>query len=168
MHRKTNGVFTTLDSVMREKRGTWIAWSEREADAPFTDRVRVPAPDHPEAYDVRRIGLSPEEARSFYYDFTSSAIWPVLFSLLDRARFTQAAWETYQRVNEAFAETACEEAAPGAVVWVNDFHLMLTPVDQATRLTSRSRSSCTRRSRRPTSRRDPVAEELLDGLCTST
>lgn len=125
--RKTNGVFTTLDSVMREKRGTWIAWSEREADAPFTDRVRVPAPDHPEAYDVRRIGLSPEEARSFYYDFTSSAIWPVLFSLLDRARFTQAAWETYQRVNEAFAETACEEAAPGAVVWVNDFHLMLTP-----------------------------------------
>lgn len=127
MHRKTNGVFTTLDSVMREKRGTWIAWSEREGGAPFAERVRVPAPGHPEAYDVRRIGLSPEEARSFYYDFTSSAIWPVLFSLLDRARFTHAAWETYQRVNEAFAEAACEEAAPGAVVWVNDFHLMLTP-----------------------------------------
>ncbi|HEX6937929.1 MAG TPA: trehalose-6-phosphate synthase [Longimicrobiales bacterium] len=127
LRRKTNGVFTTLDSVMREKRGTWIAWSEREEGVPFAERLRVPAPDHPEAYEVRRIGLDPEEARSFYYDFTSSAIWPVLFSLLDRARFTHSAWETYRRVNEAFAEAACEEAAPGAVIWVNDFHLMLTP-----------------------------------------
>ncbi|HEX7117287.1 MAG TPA: trehalose-6-phosphate synthase, partial [Longimicrobiales bacterium] len=127
LRRKTNGVFTTLDSVMREKRGTWIAWAEREAGAPFAERLRVPAPDHPEAYEVRRIGLDAEEARSFYYDFTSSAIWPVLFSLLDRARFTHAAWETYVRVNGAFAEAACEEAAPGAVIWVNDFHLMLTP-----------------------------------------
>ncbi len=127
LRRKTNGVFTTLDSVMREKRGTWIAWSEREEGVPFAERMRVPAPDDPRAYDVRRIGLDPEEARSFYYDFTSSAIWPVLFSLLDRARFTQAAWETYRRVNAAFAEAACEEAAPGAIIWVNDFHLMLTP-----------------------------------------
>src|SRR5690606_32800671 len=31
------------------------------------------------------------------------------------------------RVNERFAAAACEEAAPGALVWVNDFHLMLTP-----------------------------------------
>lgn len=127
LRRKTNGVFTTLDSVMRQKRGTWIAWREREEGESFDERVRVPAPDAEDAYTVRRIPLSPDEARAFYYDFTSTAIWPVLFSLLDRARFTAEAWETYQRVNVAFAEAACEEAAPDAIVWVNDFHLMLTP-----------------------------------------
>src|SRR5690606_11604911 len=36
-------------------------------------------------------------------------------------------WETYQRVNQAFADAACEEAAPNALIWVNDFHLMLAP-----------------------------------------
>ncbi len=127
LRRKTNGVFTTLDSVMREMRGTWIAWSEREEGEPFDERLTVPAPGDPEAYEVRRIGLDPEEARRFYYDFTSSALWPVLFSMLDRARFTQDAWETYRRVNWLFADAVCEEAAPGAVIWVNDFHLMLVP-----------------------------------------
>lgn len=125
--RKTNGVFTTLDSVMRQKRGTWIAWREVEEGAAFTERIRVPAADHPESYDVRRIPLDPDEARRFYYDFTSTAIWPVLFSLLDRARFTAQAWGAYQRVNRAFTDAVCEEAAPGALVWINDFHLMLTP-----------------------------------------
>jgi glucosylglycerol-phosphate synthase len=124
--RKTNGVFTTLDSVMRQRRGTWIAWKEHESGK-LQERVRVPSADHPEAYTVRRIPLDPGEAKRFYYDFTSTALWPVLFSLLDKARFTAEAWETYRRVNAAFAEAACEEAAPGALVWVNDFHLMLAP-----------------------------------------
>jgi glucosylglycerol-phosphate synthase len=126
LRRKTNGVFTTLDSVMRQKRGTWIAWREHEGDA-FVQRIMVPSAEHEDAYAVRRIPLSPDEARRFYYDFTSTALWPVLFSLLDRARFTAEAWDTYVRVNEEFAAAACEEAAPGALIWVNDFHLMLTP-----------------------------------------
>lgn len=127
LQRKTNGVFTTLDSVMRQKHGTWIAWREHEEGDEFVPRVRVPGPEHEDAYTVRRIPLTPDEARRFYYDFTSTALWPVLFSLLDRARFTAEAWETYQRVNHQFTEAVCEEAAPGALVWVNDFHLMLTP-----------------------------------------
>jgi glucosylglycerol-phosphate synthase len=126
LRRKTNGVFTTLDAVMRQRRGTWIAWKEHE-DEPFAERITVPAEDSPEAYTVRRIPLTPDQARRFYYDFTSTALWPVLFSLLDRARFTTDSWETYQQVNQAFADAAIEEAAPNALVWVNDFHLMLTP-----------------------------------------
>ncbi|HEX6926856.1 MAG TPA: trehalose-6-phosphate synthase [Longimicrobiaceae bacterium] len=127
LRRKTNGVFTTLDSVMRARRGTWIAWKERAAGQTWPERVQVPAEDHPQSYTVQRLPLSPEKAERFYYDFTSTALWPVLFSLLDKARFTQSAWETYREVNEAFAEATCAEAAPGALVWVNDFHLMLAP-----------------------------------------
>jgi glucosylglycerol-phosphate synthase len=113
---------------MRQKHGTWIAWKEKSEDEEeWSESIRVPSPESPESYTVRRIPLSPEEAERFYYDFTSTALWPVLFSLLDKARFTQAAWETYRRVNEAFAAAACEEAEPGALVWVNDFHLMLVP-----------------------------------------
>ena len=127
LRRKTNGVFTTLDAVMRQKRGTWIAWREQTEGERMDSHIRVPAADHPDAYTVRRIPLAAEEARRFYYDFTSTALWPVLFSLLDRARFTQESWETYQRVNQAFADATCEEAAPNALIWVNDFHLMLVP-----------------------------------------
>ncbi len=124
---KTNGVFRTLDTVMRERQGTWIAWSENDGSDEFTSHLRVPGAEAADAYTVRRIPLTEGEARRFYYDFTSTAIWPVLFSLLDRARFTAEAWETYCKVNRAFADATCEEAAEGALVWVNDFHLMLAP-----------------------------------------
>jgi glucosylglycerol-phosphate synthase len=127
LRRKTNGVFTTLDAVMRQKRGTWIAWHELEPGDDIETRIQVPSAEHSDAYTVRRIPLSPDEARRFYYDFTSTALWPVLFSLLDRARFTLEAWQSYERVNHAFADAACEEAAPGALIWINDFHLMLAP-----------------------------------------
>jgi glucosylglycerol-phosphate synthase len=127
LKRKTNGVFVTLDAVMRKRAGTWIAWKACEEGETHVPVIRVPDEEDPESYRVRRIPLYPDEAKSFYYDFTSTAIWPVLFSLLDRARFTQEAWDTYRRVNELFAEAACEEAAEGALIWVNDFHLMLAP-----------------------------------------
>ncbi|MQA92704.1 MAG: trehalose-6-phosphate synthase [Gemmatimonas sp.] len=127
LQRKTNGVFTTLDAVMRSRHGTWIAWKEIDPEHPFQTWIEVPSPRHPDRYNVHRIGLDADEARRFYYEFTSSAIWPVLFSLLDRARFTLDSWETYIRVNQEFADVVCEEAAPNAIVWVNDFHLMLTP-----------------------------------------
>ncbi len=127
LRRKTNGVFTTLDSLMRERRGTWIAWREADGAAPFIPTIEAPALGGQPGYAIRRIPLTKAQARSFYYDFTSTAIWPVLFSLLDRARFTQASWETYRKVNEIFAEATCEEAAEGALVMVNDFHLMLAP-----------------------------------------
>jgi len=123
---KTNGVFRTLDAVLREQAGTWIAWRARDAGE-WAARVRAPTGEDGSSYQIRRIPLGTEEADRFYYDFTSTAIWPVLFSMLDRARFTTAAWETYRRVNELFADAVCEEAAEGALVWINDFHLMLVP-----------------------------------------
>ncbi len=127
LKRKTNGVFATLDSVMKRKKGTWIAWKELAADETFVDQLLVPSAEDPDAYLVRRIPLDAEEARLFYYDFTSTALWPILFSMPGRARFSMAAWQAYERVNHAFADVTCEEAAPGALVWVNDFHLMLVP-----------------------------------------
>ena len=127
LQRKTNGVFATLDVVMRRQRGTWIAWKERASDDPFDERIRVPDPGGCDSYEVRRIPLTPEDARLFYYEFTSTALWPILFSMPGRARFSDRAWESYRRVNHAFARATCEEAAPGALVWINDFHLMLVP-----------------------------------------
>ncbi|HEX9728856.1 MAG TPA: trehalose-6-phosphate synthase [Gemmatimonadales bacterium] len=124
---KTNGVFRTLDAVLRERRGTWIAWRQQDPGARWDATVDAPTDEAGARYRIRRIPLSKDEARRFYYEFTSTAIWPVLFSLLDRARFTQDAWATYEEVNARFADAVCDEASIGATVWINDFHLMLAP-----------------------------------------
>src|SRR5687768_7720495 len=52
LQRKTNGVFSTLDTVMQQQRGTWIAWREHASDSTFDERIKVPDEAHPQAYDV--------------------------------------------------------------------------------------------------------------------
>src|SRR5262249_57198908 len=36
-------------------------------------------------------------------------------------------WESYQRVNRRFAQITADVAPPGAIVWVQDYHLQLVP-----------------------------------------
>ncbi len=36
-------------------------------------------------------------------------------------------WESYQRVNRRFAQATADIAPPGAVVWIQDYHLQLVP-----------------------------------------
>src|SRR5262249_32784679 len=36
-------------------------------------------------------------------------------------------WESYQRVNRRFAQITADVAPPGAMVWIQDYHLQLVP-----------------------------------------
>jgi hypothetical protein len=36
LQRKTNGVFSRLDTVLKQQQGTWIAWREHDGTSPFT------------------------------------------------------------------------------------------------------------------------------------
>jgi len=71
--------------------------------------------------------LSAAEEHGFYESLCNDALWPLLHYFVDRFRFTDEAWRCYVAVNERFAETIAESAAPGARVWVHDFHLALLP-----------------------------------------
>ena len=69
-----------------------------------------------------------------------------------RPRYHRAWWDAYVRVNWRFADAVAEIAAPGAEVWVHDYHLQLVPSFVRERdQTSGSASSCTSRSRPLTS-----------------
>jgi trehalose 6-phosphate synthase len=43
------------------------------------------------------------------------------------ASFHRSWWNTYRTVNHRFAQAIVEVAAPGATVWVHDYHLQLVP-----------------------------------------
>lgn len=41
--------------------------------------------------------------------------------------FNEKAWESYQRVNEIYADTIAAEVSDGNLIWIHDYHLMLVP-----------------------------------------
>jgi trehalose 6-phosphate synthase len=127
--RPASGLVTALDPVMRACGGTWVAHGGGSGDRESADddgRLRVP-PDRP-AYVLRRMWLTPEEERGYYYGLANNALWPLCHIVYARPEFNESDWQQYVAVNRRFADAVMEEAGDGrAVVFVQDYHFALLP-----------------------------------------
>ena len=72
------------------------------------DHVAVP-PDNP-AYTLRRVWLTEEEYKGYYYGFANEGLWPLCHIAFTRPIFRASDWECYQAVNRKFADVVVAEA----------------------------------------------------------
>jgi trehalose 6-phosphate synthase len=82
---------------------------------------------------VRMLGIDPDTFHAAYNDIANSTLWFIHHLLYETplapvfdADF-RARWAAYEAYNAAFADALAEEAAPGAAVLVQDYHLCLVP-----------------------------------------
>ncbi|WP_217195167.1 alpha,alpha-trehalose-phosphate synthase (UDP-forming) [Streptomyces buecherae] len=82
---------------------------------------------------VRMLDIAPEVFTSAYNGIANSVLWFVHHLLYQTplepafdAEFRRE-WEAYEAYNAAFADALAREAAPGAAVLVQDYHLSLVP-----------------------------------------
>ncbi len=115
------GLVAALEPMLQKRGGTWIGWPGVE----IREKERVPT--EADGYHVAPVLLSESEVTRYYHGLSNRTLWPLLHSLPERARFDHKDWETYQRINERFAAAAIEEAGDGGIIWIHDYHLMLTP-----------------------------------------
>ena len=127
--RPASGLVTALEPVMRACSGTWIAHGSGGADRDTVDRhdhVMVP-PDKP-AYRLRRIWLSEEQEKGYYYGFSNSGLWPLCHIAHVRPSFSTHDYECYEMVNRKFADAVLAEARTrDPIVMVQDYHFALVP-----------------------------------------
>jgi len=126
-NRPVSGLTVALDPVMRASKGTWVAHGSGDADRKAVDsqnRVAVP-PEKPE-YTLRRVWLTQDEVAGFYLGFSNEALWPLCHVTFTPPIFRESDWNTYQKVNQIFAEAILQEVAGRkAVVLVQDYHFAL-------------------------------------------
>lgn len=129
VQRPASGLVTALEPVMRACSGTWIAHGSGSADRDTVDRHdRVRVPPGEEAYALRRVWLTREEERGYYYGFSNEGLWPLCHVAHARPTFRAEDWRHYQAINERFAEAVVAEAAgPDPIVLVQDYHFALVP-----------------------------------------
>ena len=125
------GLVTALDPVMRICDGLWLAHGGGDADretVDASDKVRVP-PEDP-AYTLRRLWLSKDEEKGYYYGFSNEGIWPLCHITHTRPVFRLEDWVHYQKVNEKFAEALLKEieGEESPLVLIQDYHLALLPL----------------------------------------
>jgi trehalose 6-phosphate synthase len=124
-----SGLVTALEPVMRACSGVWIAHGSGSADRDVVDqhdRLRVPPGE--ESYVLRRLWLTPEEERGYYYGFANEGIWPLCHIAHTRPTFRDEDWKQYQAVNQRFAEAVCSEVdSDDPIILVQDYHFALLP-----------------------------------------
>jgi trehalose 6-phosphate synthase len=76
---------------------------------------------------MRGVALSEQEFEQYYEGFANATLWPLYHDAVEQPVFHRRWWESYQTVNRRFAEAAAEAAPPGAIVWIQDYHLQLVP-----------------------------------------
>jgi trehalose 6-phosphate synthase len=84
-------------------------------------------------FDVHMLPIDAQTFRAAYNGIANSTLWFVLHQLFDLP--TQPVfdagwrrqWAAYVRYNQAFADAIAEDAADGAAVMVQDYHLFLLP-----------------------------------------
>ena len=73
-----SGVVTALEPLMRACNGVWIAHGSGSADRDVVDaRDGVAVRPTARSYRLRRLWLSAEEERGYYYGFANEALWPL-------------------------------------------------------------------------------------------
>lgn len=119
----TGGLVTALKAVAERRPFTWLGW-------PGT---HVPEADHAAVTrELARHGSAPVfipkgEIPGFYEGFSNRVLWPLFHALSERIHFDRAAWRTYQKVNQRFADAIMGLAGPGDEVWIHDYQLALVP-----------------------------------------
>jgi trehalose 6-phosphate synthase/phosphatase len=125
LQRSMGGLATGLTEPHERSKGMWVGWPglpdeelkghEVELSAMLAEHRLVP------------VGLNRTQVAAFYESYCNSLVWPLFHSFINTLPLEGLSFETYEEVNQAFAEAAARAWHPGDVVWVHDYQLMRVP-----------------------------------------
>ncbi len=133
--RGGGGLVSALGPAVAGSGATWIAGAISDTDRRAAAEGMIEA----EGFRLRSLVVDPDDYRAYYDVISSGALWFVHHRLYDsvrRPRFDRhwyRAWESYRRVNAAFAQAVVDDAPEGAIVLVQDYHLTLLGAELAAR-----------------------------------
>jgi trehalose 6-phosphate synthase len=130
------GLVRALLGLLRARDGVWVGWSGAASDndgptsaSTFTRAgTFTPAGTFTlDGVDLNEVDLSAAQIAAYYEQVSNGALWPLYHDAIRPSVYDAESWAVYRQVNAEFAERAAAVAAPGATVWVHDYHLQLVP-----------------------------------------
>ncbi len=124
------GLASGLATVHGQSDSLWIGWpGTTDVDPAALARELA-------ARRLVAVPLTAEELRSYYDGFSNGVVWPLFHYLMERMPLETPGFETYEAVNERFADAVAAEYRDGDVIWIHDYQLLLVPALVRRRLPS--------------------------------
>jgi len=121
----SGGLVSALSGFKKSLNFTWIGWPGffiPLKDRPIVDKRLK------EEYSCQAVYLDDDVADRHYNGFSNSILWPLFHYHPGEMNFDEENWLAYRQANMQFAEAVRPHVTPGAMVWVQDYHLMLLPM----------------------------------------
>lgn len=113
------GLVAAVAPALAGKKAAWVGWSG-------SDDSHAP-PLVVEGITVFPVPLSTELVDAHYEGYSNSTLWPLFHHVGVPHQVHQGWFDAYSSVNQRFAEHVAALVAPGGVVWVHDYQVMLLP-----------------------------------------
>ena len=126
-----SGMVTALEPILKACGGLWIASGSGDADRETVDENdKVAVPPYEGRYTLRRVWLTKEQEKHFYYGFSNEGLWPLCHIAHTRPTFRIEDWEYYKEVNALYAKAVLEEIKDEEepFILVQDYHFALLPL----------------------------------------
>ncbi|TDG37038.1 bifunctional alpha,alpha-trehalose-phosphate synthase (UDP-forming)/trehalose-phosphatase [Pedobacter changchengzhani] len=117
------GLATGLADVYKSGNSIWIGWPGMEIPEERQQEVI----DKLQEINLYPVFLTQEEINLYYEGFSNETLWPIFHYFVTYAHYHQNYWESYQSVNQKFADVVLKIAQKGDKIWVQDYQLMLLP-----------------------------------------
>lgn len=119
----SGGLVSALSGLKKMMSFTWIGWPG--INIPTEDREAVTK--HLNSLSCSPVFVGDDIADGHYNGFSNSILWPLFHYHPGEISFDQENWNSYQTVNNLFAEAISVVVKDGDLVWVQDYHFMLLP-----------------------------------------
>ncbi len=123
--RKTaaGGLAVALGQALEASGGLWFGWSGRVTENGTPGQGELNR-QQAGAVQLVTLDLSRQDHDSYYLNYSSGVLWPVLHYRLDLADFDANGIAGYRRVNQLFAQKLKPLLRPDDLIWVHDYHLI--------------------------------------------
>lgn len=120
------GLATGMKSVHSGNSSIWIGYSGIPEDQ-LTPELEKKVDQELKEHQCVGVTLSESDIDGYYYGFSNDTLWPLFHYFMEYTRFEKETWETYQSVNQKFADVVVENLEDSDIVWVHDYQLLLLP-----------------------------------------
>lgn len=124
------GVAVALDSIAQATNAMYIGRAKNPDEKKTLDRQGSMVIEGTNGnYTLKRLFLDPRDVDNYYAGFSNQALWPLCHIAYEEPHWRDDWYESYKKVNEAYAAAIKKSLRPGKknFVWINDYHLALVP-----------------------------------------
>jgi trehalose 6-phosphate synthase/phosphatase len=123
--KSAGGLAAGVARVHNASGGLWIGWSGLSESLPADEEKSLQ--EQFAALRVVAVPLSSGEVKCYYEEYSNGILWPLFHYLIGQLPPEVQGFETYEQVNQRFADAVVANYQKGDLIWIHDYQLMLVP-----------------------------------------